>query len=409
MGTVKRSRKDKSGVVLPSNVSQLSDMRYIWRKTINGSQYVLVDKNLKELKRKITQKEADIQNGISSELDKSTLNEWFYKWIDIYKGNIKSITKTNYLNYWKWYVSESKLGKMKIAKIKRTNVIELYKELSINRELSYGTIKYVDSLIHSCLQDAVSDDLLLKNPSIGALGKIKKTDNKERQALTIEQQSAFIDFISSNNIYKIYLPLFSFLLGTGCRLGETLGITWNNIDLENNIIHIEHTLSYKKLSGSHRFFITTPKTKNSIRQIPILDDLKIQLLFQKRLQYELGIDKSFEISGYRNFVFTTSTGKPYTQEAVNRIIKSIVNAHNKQEKELAMSEGREERMLPIFSAHTLRHTFCTRFCENESDVKVIQKIMGHSRIDTTLNIYTHVTQNRVDEVMVKLNGKIKIS
>lgn len=409
MAERKQSRKDKNGVVLPSNVSQLSDLRYIWRKTIDGTPYVIVDKSLRELKKKITQKEADLQNGINGDLDKSTLNQWFKRWIEVYKGNVKNITKTNYLNYWKWYVQDSKIGNMKISKIKRTHIIELYKYLSEEKQLSFGTIKYVDTLIHSCLQDAVSDNSLIKNPCEGALGRIEKVEKEIKEALTIEQQSAFIDFISSSNIYNVYLPLFSFMLGTGCRLGEVTGITWNEVDLKGNLLTINHTLSYKAVNGSHQFFITTPKTQSSIRQIPIISDLKKQLIKQKEYQFELGIDKNYEIDGYKNFVFTTNKGKPYTQEAVNRTIKNIVKAYNKKEEENSVKEDKDSVLLPIFSAHTLRHTFCTRFCENESNVKVIQKIMGHSRIDTTLNIYTHVTQDKADEIMNNLNGKIKIS
>ena len=65
-------------------------------------------------------------------------------------------------------------------------------------------------------------------------------------------------------------------------------------------------------------------------------------------------------------------------------------------------------LLPNFSAHNLRHTFCTRLCENESNLKVIQSIMGHADIQTTLGIYADCTQEKKQEVMTNLNGKIII-
>lgn len=404
-----RKRKDNKGRVLPTNVSQKSDGRYIWRKTIKGKQYVLTENDLLELKKKITQKEADIQNGLYCELEKSTLNQWFYQWLEMYKSNVKPITKENYKNYWKWYVEESKVGKMKLGALKRIHIVELYRYLLDNKKLAMGTIKYIHSLINNCIQDAIEDKLLVYNPCISALNKVERGDEKKREALTLKQQEMFVNFIAQSDKYKMHLPLFSFMLGTGCRIGETIGMTWKDIDMKKEIIFVNHTLSYKKLGEKHRFFITSPKTKNSVREIPIIKDLKTQLNNQRKMQFMLGIPKDYEVDGYTDFVFTTNTGKPYTEEAVNSFIKRIIKACNKEEEERAKKENRDAELLPNFSAHVLRHTFCTRFCETESNIKVIQQIMGHSRIDTTMNIYTHVTKEAKKETMQKLNGKIKIS
>ena len=76
--------------------------------------------------------------------------------------------------------------------------------------------------------------------------------------------------------------------------------------------------------------------------------------------------------------------------------------------ERAMAENREPELLPHFSAHTLRHTFCTRFCENETNLKVIQEIMGHADIATTMNIYNEATKEKKTESIVSLEGKVKI-
>ena len=95
-----KSRKDHRGRVLPPNVSQKADLRYIWRKTIDGTRYTITDNDLNTLKKKIIEKEAQIQNGIYSEPSKVTLNEWFYKWIETYKGNLRQSTKGNYTGLW---------------------------------------------------------------------------------------------------------------------------------------------------------------------------------------------------------------------------------------------------------------------------------------------------------------------
>ena len=98
----------------------------------------------------------------------------------------------------------------------------------------------------------------------------------------------------------------------------------------------------------------------------------------------------------------------YTPESVNRAIKRIYEDYNKKEEETAKKENREPLLLPHFSCHHLRHTFCTRLCENESNLKVIQSVMGHSDIQTTMDIYAECTAEKKQEVFANLNGKIMI-
>lgn len=403
-----KNRKDHRGRVLPPNVSQKSDQRYIWRKMINGQQYVLTDNDLNELKKKIVRKESELQNGIYSNPTKITLNEWFYKWMDLYKGNLKLTTKDRYLKEWEYYVLNSPLGKMQLSKIKRIHIIELYKKLNEKNELATATIHNVHIIIYGSLSDALNDGLITENPAINAFSKIEHKEPQHRQALSVREQELFIDFLSSNKKYKVYLPMFSCFLGTGMRLGELTGLTWKDIDLKQNVIHIDHIMNYSRVNGKRIFHVSTPKTKTGIRDIPILPELKKQLLLQRQYDFMTGIHGNSEIDGYTDFVFHTSTGTPYIQTGLNAIITRIVNAYNRQETDRAKQENREPELLPNFSPHVLRHTFCTRFCENESNVKVIQAIMGHKDIKTTMNIYAHATSDKIQETMQDLSTKIKI-
>ncbi len=107
--------------------------------------------------------------------------------------------------------------------------------------------------------------------------------------------------------------------------------------------------------------------------------------------------------------FTDSgEGNVYTPESVNRAIKRIYEDYNEKEEADAKKEGRNTLLLPHFSAHNLRHTFCTRLCENGSNLKVIQSVMGHADIQTTMDIYAECTQEKKQEVFATLNGKIMV-
>ena len=115
------------------------------------------------------------------------------------------------------------------------------------------------------------------------------------------------------------------------------------------------------------------------------------------------------VDGYSGFIFQNRYGEPLNAHCINRAIERISRDYNAEEARLAQEQGREPELLPHFSAHNLRHTFCTRFCENETNLKVIQEIMGHADISTTMNIYNEATKEKKIESFANLEGKIKIS
>lgn len=112
---------------------------------------------------------------------------------------------------------------------------------------------------------------------------------------------------------------------------------------------------------------------------------------------------------YTGFIFQNRYGDPLSPHSVNRAIDRICAAYIEDETVLADQEGRDPVLIRHFSAHNLRHTFCTRFCENERNIKVIQEIMGHADIETTMNIYAEATKEKKKESFSNLEGKIKIS
>ena len=122
----------------------------------------------------------------------------------------------------------------------------------------------------------------------------------------------------------------------------------------------------------------------------------------------LGFNESI-VDGYTGFIFQNRYGDPLSAHNVNRAIERIYRDYNEDETVLADKEGREPLLIRHFSVHNLRHTFCTRFCENESNIKVIQEIMGHADIETTMNIYAEATKQKKKESFANLEGKIKIS
>ncbi len=94
---------------------------------------------------------------------------------------------------------------------------------------------------------AVRDNIIRKNPSENVMKEFKKRVGKNkgvRHALTIEQQRAFLSYIADSDVFSHWYSLFEFLLGTGCRIGEAIGIRWKDVDFDNRVISINHSVSY---------------------------------------------------------------------------------------------------------------------------------------------------------------------
>ena len=119
-------------------------------------------------------------------------------------------------------------------------------------------------------------------------------------------------------------------------------------------------------------------------------------------QEETGFNET-EIDGMTGFVFINRFGSVLNPQAVNRTIKRIISGYNAEEVINAKRERREPIILPDFSCHHLRHTFCTRLCEHETNLKVIQAIMGHRNIETTMDIYAEATDQKKKESFENLS------
>lgn len=338
-----------------------------------------------------------------------TLNEVF----EIYMATKQNLTTTTRYAYRQRYESVIKdtIGYMPIASIKYDTIQRLY-VLLYSEGRSYNYMSNVHTVLSACFTRALKNDFIVKNPCVGALGDISSKFDIDktyhhRSALTLEQTKLFMDNLKDDNELR-WKPLFILLFGTGMRIGEAFGLRWEDIDFENNIISVNHQIkySYDERCRNHKQIITPPKTVSGIRLIPLLDDVKEALIKEKAYQKKLKIKCKSIIDGYTNFIFINGEGYLRSSNSVRIRIKNTVKRYNKEETLLAKAENRSPILLPNFTPHTARHTFCSRLCEQGVNIKDIQSIMGHSSISITMDIYAEVSEKVKVEKMRSLSYKL---
>ena len=386
-------RKDGKGRVLRKGENyRKTDKRYSYvYHDAMGVKRTIYAKSLEKLREKEETLVRDQMDGLNVYVaGKATVNFLFDRYIST-KTELRSTTKSNYLYTWDHFIRDS-FGKKKIKDVKYSDVLFFYNDLVANKGLQINTLESINTVLRPTFQLAVRDDIIRKNPVDGAYCEIKKRNGgsrKTRRALTVEQQRAFMEYVSKNPFFYHWYPFFVFLLGTGCRIGEAIGIRWDDIDMEKRLISINHSLTYYQRSDDSfkcEFRVSRPKTEAGVRDIPMMPLVYDVLKDEYERQQEEGFCET-NVDGMTNFVFTNRFGNPHNPAAVNRAIKRIVDTHNSEEEVEAKKEKRDPIISPRFSCHIFRHTFASRFCENETNIKVIQEVMGHADVSTTMNIY----------------------
>lgn len=403
------ARKDSKGYQLRTGESQRKDGKYCYAYTDRlGKRHYIYSKTLVELREKERQLQRDYEDGLDPAKAKTiTVNDMVQRYLDN-KNNLKSTTKGVYV-YLFDHIIKKDFGKRKIINVKYTDILTYYYGLIKNDGYSGSTVDHVNTVLYPAFKMAIRDGLIRTNPAEGVMAEIKASKyfvQEKREALSIDEQRNFMEFLRGKREYAGWVPIITVLLGTGCRIGEVLGLTWNDLNFDERTISITHAFTDSPDENRKtRKRIHSTKTKAGVRIIPMFDEVYQAFLDEYEFQKCIGFCEE-EIDGYSGFVFSTASHTVYLPAAINHAIHRAIAHYNSEEKAKAAYEDRKPIFLPDFSCHHLRHTFCTRLCENDVNPKVIQVIMGHSDITTTMNIYAEVKKEKKLETFEELQGKI---
>ena len=409
-------RKDNKGRILRDKERQRPDGKYEYRYWYMGQRCSLYSWKLVStdrvpagkpdelsLREKIKALERDIADGIAtSRAARTSMNQLFQMYLAS-KTKLREKTKETYRYLWKLHVEESWFGNMMVGDVKKANVKRFYADFGSDHADASVRMMH-NNLIRPVLEFAVDNDMIRKNPTKGCLEGYDGT--RKRVALTREQQRIFLDYVGNDTYGKVHLPMIQVMIGTAARISEICGLTWNDVDMKNRMIRIDHQLNYDRTDDGMKYSISKPKTESGIRDIPMANQVYKAFLEQKKMNVLLGRRGDYELDGYSNFVFLNSNQRPYTYRSFNYILYGLVRRYNDKETQQAKKEKRKPVLLPDISNHILRHTGCTRMAESGMDVKVLQVIMGHSDAAVTLKVYDHVDKERMKKEIQKIENVI---
>ncbi len=403
-------RFDKKHRLLKKGEIQRADGYYTYRWTSrNGKRHSVTASTLEELREREGQIARDMSEGIRGDAKNVTLDDMFELWKRLKRG-LKGNTFQNYCYMYRTFVSPE-IGKLRIATLKKSDIKAFCNSLVDGKNLKIATVDNIHTVLHQVLEVAVEDRYMRTNISDNLMKELKQSHNigqERKRALTEPEQELFLDFLKRDNTpYRHWYPVFAVMVNTGMRVGEITGLRWEDVDFEENVIEVSHTLVYYNHSDEGCYFsIHTPKTEAGKRVIPMLDEVREAFLEEKSYQESNQLKCKASIDGYTDFIFINRFGNVQHQGTLNKALRRIIRDCN--DMQLAKG-GKDPLLLPRFSCHSLRHTFTTRLVEAGVNLKVIQDALGHKDFSTTMDIYTDVTkelrQREFDSLQEKMGRK----
>lgn len=357
-------------------------------KQIQRSLYAQTQKEVAQKLKEIT---LSIDHGTHIVPSKMTVGEWFDIWQRDYLGDIKESTAYLYKKTIELYIVPH-LGTIRLDNLKPHTIQVCYNELlkpkSKNaKAISAKTVKNVHGILHKGLQQAVENGFLSVNPTNAC-----KLPKVERQELHLPDEAFIVNFLKEIRGHQ-YEQLYIITLFTGLREGEVLGLTWENVDLENGTLTVKQQLRRGQEKG-RGYYISS--TKNGKSRVIALSPTVIQAFRLQRCQQEQWRKNAAELwSGNADgMVFTNRVGQYLSYRTIYDCFKRIV-------KNLGFPDTR---------FHDLRHAYAMISLKSGVDLETVKENLGHSTAEFTARVYAYSTNqmkkdsaNKVEAFIQALN------
>jgi len=361
--------------------------RGTWRAqvTIDGKRLSHNARSLKECQDWIRRIQNQIDSGLTYEGANTTLQEFIEDCMISLEANLKPSTILQYRQLSKDYIFPT-LGDIKLIELRPDQIQALYNKL-VKSGLSFRTVQLTHAVLRRCLNIAVKLGILGRNPT--AATNPPKPKAKEMQFYDQEQVNHLLIAVSVKQPKN--LALFQLAITTGLRLGELLGLKWQDLNEMRRSLRIQRQLRQIPYEGLQ---FEIPKTRTSIRTITIGQNMLNVLLDHRKFQNEL-MNKSGEKWQDNNLIFSKDDGSPIPPRRAQKYFKRAIG----------------DAGLPVIRFHDLRHTAASLMLNQGIPVLVVSKRLGHAKPSITLDIYGHlisVYQEEAASLMDEIVTPIKV-
>jgi len=326
------------------------------------------------------------EEGEYSKSDRYTFQEVYDLWMEQYKNTVKESTLNKTLSHFKLHILPY-YGKMYIDMIKVTHCQEAI-NMWFKTLKNYRVFHNYTGLV---FKHGMKLGIVKENPTTLVTIPVKKEDIEEDEVenfFTREELIAFLDLVEKSNSPKWY-ALFRLLAFSGCRKGEILALTWEDLNFKKNTLNINKTLT---LGLDNKLIIQPPKTRKSKRVLS-MDARTMAIMKEWKSQQAKDMLKfGYNTMGKNQLVFTNLKNAFINLSKVGQRLEFYLKKVD----------------MKVITPHGFRHTHCSLLFEANASIKEVQERLGHSDIQTTMNIYAHVTEKKKEETAEKFANYINI-
>lgn len=345
-----------------------------------GKRRVKRFKKLQECRKWLDEAKYIDEHSSITEANAMMVEAWFEYWISIKEKTVRPNTVRNYRERYHRNISIV-IGKMLLIDVKPIHCQKIFSDMA-DEGYKTTTIYQTRIALYNMLDFAKENDVIINNPCKKSVKSDMGQPSDKKEALTIDVQRKFLEAARDQS----YENQYRFVLQTGLRTGELVGLKWDDIDFKNKTLTISRTMEYRYKVGEWR--IGPPKSGSGYRTVPLTDEAIRILKAQKEKNSKIKVIPM----EWADQVFLCRKGEPVKNSTYDTALFKICDKVG----------------IKRFSMHVLRHTFATRCIEAGMMPKTLQKILGHSNIGITMNLYVHITEDEKHKEIELVAGALKV-